>query len=137
MNGAETTAQLLYDDDCNFCRWALLKILRWDRQRRLRPVALQDPEAETLLAGMTPQARMASWHLVIDGKVWSGGRAMAPLAAMLPGGGLIAAGARTWPGLVERLYRTVATNRDWLGRLLGLGSGSCQISRDAGEGRPR
>jgi predicted DCC family thiol-disulfide oxidoreductase YuxK len=57
-------AAILYDADCGFCRWSLGKLLAWDRPRRLRPVALQDPEADALLGGMEEERRMASWHLV-------------------------------------------------------------------------
>ena len=34
-------AILLYDADCGFCRWAIDKLLAWDRAGRLRPAALQ------------------------------------------------------------------------------------------------
>ena len=42
---------VLYDADCGFCRWSLGKLLAWDRRRLLRPVALQDPEAEAPAGG--------------------------------------------------------------------------------------
>ena len=65
-------AIVLYDGDCGFCRSSLALILAWDRHRRLRPVALQDPESDRLLPGLSPQERMASWHLVsADGSVRS------------------------------------------------------------------
>ncbi|MDP9187873.1 MAG: DUF393 domain-containing protein, partial [Actinomycetota bacterium] len=61
---------VLYDRDCGFCRWSLSKLLAWDRSGRLRPVALQDPEADRLLAGMPEEERMDSWHWVTgDGDV--------------------------------------------------------------------
>jgi predicted DCC family thiol-disulfide oxidoreductase YuxK len=98
---------VVYDRDCGFCRWALGWILRWDRRRSLRPVALQEPEADLLLEGVPD--RMASWHLVDPGgEVRSAGVALAPLFRLLPGGAPLAAIAGRFPGAAERGYRWVA-----------------------------
>ena len=43
---ATARAVLLYDRECGFCRSSLELVLAWDRRGRLRPVALQDPEAD-------------------------------------------------------------------------------------------
>lgn len=108
---------ILYDADCGFCRWALGWVLRWDRGRRLRPVALQGAEADILLAEIEPERRMASWHLVAaDGTVRSGGEAAAPLLELLPGGGPAATAATRAPGLVNRAYEAVVRSRSALGR---------------------
>lgn len=118
---AELQAVLLYDADCGFCRWSLRKVLAWDRRGRLRPVALQEPEAGRLLPGLHQEQRMASWHLVgPGGRVHSGGDAAAPLLRLLPGGRPLAALAAAFPGLTRRAYRWVADNRGryvfrWLG----------------------
>lgn len=113
-------AAILYDRDCGFCRWATDKLLTWDRRRGLRPVALQDPEAERLLAGIPEDQRMASWHLVTpDGRVRSAGAAAAPLLRSLPGGRPLAALAEGFPTATERLYSWVARHRGSLGRFLG------------------
>lgn len=110
---------VLYDRDCGFCRWALAKLLAWDRRERLRPLALQDPEAERLLAGMDEQERMGSWHLAVPGgEVASAGAAFEPLLRELPGGRPLAALAARAPGLTERAYRLVSGNRTPLGRRL-------------------
>ncbi len=106
---------VLYDRDCGFCRWALGWILRWDRRRALRPVALQDPEADLLLAGVSN--RMASWHLVEpSGEIRSAGVALAPLFRLLPGGAPLAAVAGRFPPAAERGYRWLADHRSWFGR---------------------
>jgi predicted DCC family thiol-disulfide oxidoreductase YuxK len=115
-------ATILYDRDCGFCRWALSKVLAWDRSGRLRPAALQDPEAEQLLAGMPQERRMASWHLVSDGEVRSGGAAFGPLLRGLPGGRPLARLAEAAPGATDRAYRLVAGNRDKLGPRLTAGA---------------
>lgn len=103
---------ILYDADCGFCRWALSKALLWDRAERLRPVALQDPEADTLLGPMPEERRMASWHLVLNpGSVHSGGYAFAPLLRLLPGGRPLSVLAGALPGPSDRAYRLVAEHR--------------------------
>jgi predicted DCC family thiol-disulfide oxidoreductase YuxK len=105
-------AAILFDARCGFCRRSVERILRWDRRGRLRPVALQDPEADELLGGMSEEQRMASWHLVTpDGKIHSAGAAFPPLLRLLPGGRPLAAVTAAFPGLTERGYRYVARTR--------------------------
>jgi predicted DCC family thiol-disulfide oxidoreductase YuxK len=112
-------AAILYDADCGFCRWSLGKLLAWDRHRRLRPVALQDPEADTLLGAMDPERRTSSWHLVTpDGQVHSAGEAVAPMLRLLPGGRSLAALAAAFPRVIEQAYSFVATHRGRVGRLV-------------------
>jgi predicted DCC family thiol-disulfide oxidoreductase YuxK len=116
---------MLYDRDCGLCRWSASKVLAWDRNGRVRAVALQDPEAERLLAELSPERRPASWHLVTaDGHVNSAGAALAPLLRLLPGGRPLAVVAELSPALTERLYRLVARNRSRLSRLVG--SDACE-----------
>jgi predicted DCC family thiol-disulfide oxidoreductase YuxK len=112
-------AVLLYDADCGFCRWAVDKLLAWDRAGRVRPAALQSPQADRLLPGLDEETKMASWHLVIDGDVYSGGAAAAPLLRLLPGGRPFAPVVAAFPGVTARAYRLVARNRDRFGRLAG------------------
>ncbi len=112
-------AVLLYDADCGFCRWAVDKLLAWDRAGRLRPAALQSPQADQLLPGLSEETKMASWHLVIDGNVYSGGAAAAPLLRLLPGGRPLAPVVAAFPGVTDHAYRLVSRNRDLFGRLAG------------------
>jgi predicted DCC family thiol-disulfide oxidoreductase YuxK len=105
-------AAIVYDRSCSFCRRSVERVLRWDRNRRLRPVALQDPEADALLGGMREEEKMASWHLVTaDSAVHSAGAAFPPLLRLLPGGRPLAALAAAFPDTTERAYRWVA--RRW------------------------
>lgn len=114
---------ILYDRDCGFCKWSLAKLLAWDRRRHLRPVSLQDPQAEARLRGMEEERRMASWHLVKeDGAVHSAGDAAAPLMRLLPGGLPLAALFASLPRTTERLYALVASNRRLLGRVIPHGA---------------
>jgi predicted DCC family thiol-disulfide oxidoreductase YuxK len=97
--------------------WLLGLLLRWDRDRRLRPIPLQGPEAEAQLADLAPEERMASWHLISpEGRRRSGGAAIAPLLRLLPGGGPPAAVFERFPDLTARGYRWVAENRSALSR---------------------
>ena len=77
-------AIVIYDPDCGFCRVCLALLLSWDRPRRgtsdsaegerrggtvsaaLRPLPLGTPEADRLLADLSPGERAASWHLIGD-----------------------------------------------------------------------
>ncbi len=125
-------AVILYDADCGFCRWAVGKVLAWDRAGRLRSSALQGPEADRLLPGLAAAEKMASWHLVIGGQVHSGGAAAAPLLRLLPGGRPLASVLAAFPGLTDRAYRLVARNRDGFGRLAGA---RCAVApRQHGDG---
>ena len=113
-------AVILFDNDCGFCRWSLSKLLAWDRHGRLRPVALQSEQADDFLMGMDRERKMASWHLVApNGRTYSGGKAVPPLARLLPAGAPIAALASVFPRATNRAYRWVARHRERLGRVLG------------------
>jgi predicted DCC family thiol-disulfide oxidoreductase YuxK len=123
---------LLYDADCGFCRWCVAKVLSWDRRGRLQPVAIQDPRADPLLAGVPPATRMGSWHLAsADGRLRSAGAAVAPLLRSLPGGRLPAALAGAAPRATRRLYRLGADRRAALGRLVTAGARERALRRIA------
>lgn len=128
-----TKHPILYDPDCGFCRVCVALVLRWDRGRKLRPVALTSTEADALLEGMLEAQRMASWHLVEPGwsvfgaesarntdhlEISSAGAAFSPLFKLLPGGAPLARLADRFPGAAERGYRFVADRRTAFGRLL-------------------
>jgi predicted DCC family thiol-disulfide oxidoreductase YuxK len=126
---------VLYDEDCGFCRWSLDRLLRWDRHRRLRAAPIQSEEGDRLLADLSEERRLASWHLVTpDGRRSSGGAATAPLARLLPGGALIAFLAETFPRTTDRLYRWLALHRDALGRRLG--EEACSVDPSRRSSRP-
>jgi predicted DCC family thiol-disulfide oxidoreductase YuxK len=115
-----TRSVLLFDSDCGFCRWATDRILAWDREGRLRAVALQSAEADNLLAAFDVDRRRGSWHLVEpDGGVRSAGRAVAPLLRTLPGGRPLALVAETFPRATDAAYAWVARHRGRLGRVVG------------------
>lgn len=110
---------MLYDPDCGFCKWCMAQLLRWDRSRRLRPLALGSAEAERLLADLTPEQRIASWHLISPaGERRSAGAALPALLELLPGGRPPARALALAPGLTERAYRWVAEHRSQLSRAI-------------------
>ena len=114
---------LLYDDDCGFCRWALGKVLSWDRGGRIRLVPIESDEGDRLLADLAREERGRSWHLVdAGGRLYSAGAAFPPLLRLLPGGRLPARLADASPGLVDRAYFLVADNRSRLGPLITEGA---------------
>ena len=122
-------ATVIYDDDCGFCRWTLAVLLDADHGA-LRPLPLGTPEADYLLAELTPEERGASWHLIIDppgpeqlsfdaGPVrFSAGAAFAPALSHLPRGRRFAALVARIPGPTEGGYRWVAGHRGLLGRFV-------------------
>jgi predicted DCC family thiol-disulfide oxidoreductase YuxK len=137
--GSAGRAAILYDPGCGFCRVSLAVLLRWDRQRRLRPVALGTEEADSLLEGMPEEKRMASWHLVVSPRwqgnvaenatnpghletparsVHSAGAAFPELFRLLPGGRPLARLSGRFPRASERAYRLAADHRSLLGRAL-------------------
>jgi predicted DCC family thiol-disulfide oxidoreductase YuxK len=112
---------VLYDATCGLCAWALSGLLRWDRAGRLRPAALQSPEASHLLADVPPAERLASWHLISPAGVrHSGGAAVAQALRLLPGGRMPAAVFARFPTLTERAYRSVVEHRSRLSRLIPM-----------------
>lgn len=125
---------VLYDEDCGFCRWSLARLLRWDRAARIRAVPIQSQEGGRLLADLSEEDRIASWHLVApDGRRQSGGAAAGPLARLLPAGAPVALLAETFPRSTDRLYRWVARHRDSLGRRLG--EQACAVDPSQRSGR--
>jgi len=108
---------VIYDSDCGFCRWSLGWVLRLDRDRRLRPIPLGNPEAGELLADLPADARAASWHLVSpDGQRFSAGEGLPPLLRLLPGGHAPASIAAAVQPLTNRAYRLVADHRTVFGK---------------------
>jgi predicted DCC family thiol-disulfide oxidoreductase YuxK len=116
-------ASVLYDAECGFCRWALAKLLAWDRGRRLRPVAINSTEGGRLLSTLNDAQRVSSWHLIgTDGRRHSAGAATSPLLRQLPRGARLAGLVDRFPRATERCYAWVARHRGHLGRLIPTGA---------------
>jgi predicted DCC family thiol-disulfide oxidoreductase YuxK len=98
------------------------KLLAWDRRGELRPAPIQGEEGQRLLAGMSEDEQLSSWHLADERGVHSGGAAFSPALRRLPGGRPFAALADRMPRLAERGYRAVATRRSAIGPRLTEGA---------------
>jgi predicted DCC family thiol-disulfide oxidoreductase YuxK len=103
-----TTHQIVYDPDCAFCRVCVAVILKWDRDRRLRPI---------------PGEELDSCRLIETSErfVSSAGAAFSPLFRLLPGGAPLARVTDRFPRAAERGYRWVADRRSTLGRAIPAG----------------
>jgi predicted DCC family thiol-disulfide oxidoreductase YuxK len=108
---------VLWDSDCGFCAWTLALLLRADRRAVLRPAPIQSPEGDRHLAGMPPEHRLATWHLVDGrGRVTSGGQALTEVLRAFPAGRPLAALTGAFPGVTEAAYRWVAAHRSLLSK---------------------
>src|SRR2546430_11011595 len=108
---------VLYDGECGLCMWLLAILLRLDSERRLRPAALQGPEAERLLADLPAAERMASWHLISpQGVRRSAGAALPPLIRPVRFGRLPPGTLPRLPGVTEHGYRWGADHPTQLSR---------------------
>ena len=104
---------LIYDGECGFCRQAVERLRRWDREHRLRYVPFQD-ESEVARFGIALPALAAAMHLVLpDGRVYAGADAVPELGKLLPGKRWWAWGFAV-PGVrhvARRVYRRIAERR--------------------------
>lgn len=113
---------LLYDSDCSFCRATMGLLLTWDRQGRLRPVALQSEEGVRLLPELNAEQRLEAVLAIPDSGIAHTAGAAAPVVLReLPGGAPLAALAERLSGATERGYALVADNRSKLSRLVPAG----------------
>jgi len=124
--------EVLYDEDCGFCRWSTDKLKASDTRRRLTFAAIQSARGAELLRAVPDAQRLDSMHAVTpDGRVWSGGQAVRVILAQLPGGGILASFAAALPGATDTTYRLVARHRERLDRMLG--QRACSVDPTTGD----
>jgi XTP/dITP diphosphohydrolase len=113
---------LYYDDGCRFCRASAALVARTDKTGRLAVLPFSDPDADRRLAGLNPDERRASMHLVRrDGSVLSAGAALTELLRGTPGMRGLARRARRSAALqrvIDRMYWAIADNRSRLGKVV-------------------
>jgi predicted DCC family thiol-disulfide oxidoreductase YuxK len=110
---------VLYDGVCGFCKWILGGLLWLDSDLRLRPLALQRPEAAGLLSELDPDLWMTSFHLISpEGQLLSAGEALPALLSQVRGGRYLAAPFARFPALTGAGYRWIAEHRTQLSRLV-------------------
>ncbi len=76
-------AVLLFDAGSELCRTSVRWVARHDRRGRIRPVPMGSTEGQDLLASVPPRLRDHSWHLLLDGQVYSGREVLDPLLDLL------------------------------------------------------
>jgi len=110
----------VYDPDCGFCRVCVAAILKWDRERRLRPVPGENLDSWQLIeqnwSGIVSENDPIPDHLDEQRRIWSAGAAFSPLFRLLPGGGAFARLTDRFPAAAERGYRWVADRRSTFGK---------------------
>ena len=108
---------VLYDEGCGFCTAVAGWLERFGRGITVAPIG--SPTGERLLADLAPNERYAAVHVVdASGRRRSGGAAVPPVLARLPGGSLPAWLAAAVPGVTGRGYALVARHRGTLSRVL-------------------
>ncbi len=87
---------LAYDADCGPCSGFKSVVGFLDARRQIEFVSLEAADKSGLLAGIAPDSRFASFHLmsshefgVTDGSRWSGPEAILPLMRLLSPWGLV------------------------------------------------
>ncbi|MBI3648648.1 MAG: DUF393 domain-containing protein [Actinobacteria bacterium] len=131
--------RLLYDGRCGLCGRFAGPAGRLDRQGRLALLPFDDPLAAVDLARLPDEKRYSAFHLVAPaGRIRSGEEAVLPTLDLLAGGKELAAVLRLAPGgelAVRGAYRWVARNRTTLERLFPDSRDrrkSCDVERDGG-----
>lgn len=114
---SEAPAKLVYDDDCGVCTWAA----EWVRDHGEVEIVgfsdLTDAQVDRLPTDWRDCA-----HLLLDGEVYSCGKAMEEAFLLTEDDGTnVLRVARELPGYAsvrERAYRFFADHRNWVGPLV-------------------
>ena len=105
---------LIYDRECEICCWARDLVSRWDRRRRIRYVAFQDPLFKERFPDYDLEVPPKAMLFIDEqGRVWEGFDAFRKMLRCLPGGKLIAM-FFCLPGIpwvAHRFYEWLAKNR--------------------------
>ncbi len=110
---------VFYDGECGFCKFCIALLLLWDRSHRLRPLPIQDPEAQRLLAAVPEEERLLSAHVqTVTGEILSGADGAPPLLKQLPGGRPLASLTAVSMPLSRLVYRLISSARSALGSIL-------------------
>lgn len=110
---------VFYDGECGFCKVCVALLLLWDRRRRLKPLPIQDPEAQRLLAAVPGEERLLSAHVRTEaGEVLSGADGAPALLRQLPGGRRLALLTSATMPLARLVYRLVTGARPAIGSIL-------------------
>lgn len=116
LEGAKQPPQLIYDDECGFCTWAVAYLIARGDFEPIGFSSLTSDQRDKL-----PDNYRQCAHVLTDETVLSCGKAMIASAAHLDTPiGYIARAIVRLPGheyIVETVYRLISTNRHLFGRL--------------------
>jgi predicted DCC family thiol-disulfide oxidoreductase YuxK len=122
---------VLYDAECVLCRRSKERVGRWKRASELRFVALQDPEARTLLPGLPEERFRGAMHVVSEGRVESGADGWFRIMAFAP----LRLRWLAWitpRWLARPIYGWIARNRHrWFGKAESCDGGPCALHAPA------
>jgi len=108
---------VLYDEGCGFCTAVAGWLARFGRGLDVAPIG--SATGERLLADLAAEERYATVHVVdASGRRRSGGAAVPPILALLPGGRIPSSVAAAFPHVTDRGYELVARNRRALSRVV-------------------
>jgi predicted DCC family thiol-disulfide oxidoreductase YuxK len=111
--------KVLYDGECGFCKVCVALLLRWDRWRRLEPIAIQEAAGQRLLAPIPGPERLHSAHVITaDGEILSGAQGAPALLRQLPAGHALATLLAVAMPLTRLAYRLVTAARPAIGSIL-------------------
>ncbi len=105
---------LIYDRDCELCCWARDLVSRWDRRRRIRYVAFQDPLFKERFPDYDLEVPPKAMLFIDDRRqVWKGFDAFRQMLRFLPSGRLIMVlfYVPGFPWMATRFYEWLARNR--------------------------
>lgn len=111
---------VLYDGACGICLHGRDLFARWDKGRALADDLIARHDAH-LLGNMDTEETYGSLHVIHpDGRVESGGGALASLIGALRFGAPLGAILRRFPGLTEAAYTWFAGHRVGISQTTGL-----------------
>jgi predicted DCC family thiol-disulfide oxidoreductase YuxK len=111
--------KVFYDRECGFCKVSVALLLRWDRWRRLEPIAIQESEGQRLLAPVPGPERLRSAHVITaSGEILSGAQGAPPLLRQLPAGRSLATLLEIAMPLTKLAYRLLTAARPAIGSIL-------------------
>jgi predicted DCC family thiol-disulfide oxidoreductase YuxK len=112
---------LFFDAGCPACRLFARLVLAADTERRIRTAALDSPEADRALGGLSREERYGSYHLVVGERRATAGPGVGPLleeARLTRPLGRIVRRSDTARRVAAGLYELISRHRGALARVL-------------------
>jgi predicted DCC family thiol-disulfide oxidoreductase YuxK len=111
------SVSLLFDAGCGVCTWIANEVrLRGHGTISVSPIG--SPTANELIGDLPAKEQWSSWHIVTDGRRYSGGEGFAPLLRAVGAPRWLAHAAESQPKLVGATYAYMAARRAQWGRVV-------------------